>query len=108
MIHAMHHVKINSGPLQVITAADRNDAIRSICRVLTLHQRLTAGEHEASVKFATADRWEHVTITTDAEGAVTPGLWRVSRVPESRIGDDGVLPVEVFDLGVAVGVPDVG
>lgn len=98
MSHAMHHVKINGGPLQVMTATDRNDALRSICRILALHQRLAAGEHDASVKLANADRWEHCTITTDNDGIVTPGLWRVSTVPESRIPDSGVLPVDVFEV----------
>jgi hypothetical protein len=98
MSHASYYVKLNNGPLQVISSTDRDDALRSTCRVLTLHQRLTAGEHEASVKLATADRWEHCTITTDAAGLVTPGLWRVAAVPESRIPDDGALPVEVFSV----------
>jgi hypothetical protein len=94
----MYHIKVNDGPLQVMTATGRDDALRVICRVLTIHQRLTAGEHEAAVKLATADRWEYCTLTTDDEGGVTPGLWRVASVPESRIPDDGSLPVEVFDV----------
>lgn len=87
----MHHVKINGGPLQVVTATDPIDAIRSICRVLTLHQRLTAGEHAAAVRFANATDWSTGTVTTDAAGRVSLGRGWGLPTPAEPIPDSGVM-----------------
>lgn len=98
MTHTMYHVKVNNGPLQVMTATDPIDAIRSICRVLTLHQRLTAGEHTAAVRLATATNWSTGTVTTDAAGRVSLGHGWGLLTPAEPIPDSGDLPVEVFDV----------
>ena len=98
MTHTMHHVKINGGPLQVVTATDPIDAIRSICRVLTLHQRLTAGEHKAAVKLASATDWSVGTVTTDAAGRVSLGRGWGLPTPAEPIPDDGTLPAGCPDV----------
>jgi len=99
MSHAMHHVKINNGPLQVMTATDPIDAIRSICRVLTLHQRLTAGRHDVAVRLASETGWTRGVIHTDADGLVTVGAARWGLpTPAEPIPDGGMMPVDVFDV----------
>lgn len=96
--HAMHHVKIDRLPLQVMTATDPIDAVASVCRVLTLHQRLTAGEHTAAVRLANATDWSTGTVTTDAAGRVSLGRGWGLPTPAETIPDSGDLPVEVFDV----------
>lgn len=98
MIHAMHHVKINNGPLQVVTATDPIDAIASVCRILTLHKRLTAGEHKAAVRLATATDWSTGTVTTDAAGRVSLGRGWGLPTPAKPIPDSGDLPHGVPDV----------
>jgi len=76
MTHTMYHVKVNNGPLQVMTATDPIDAIASVCRILTLHQRLTAGRHDVAVRLATETDWTRGVIHTDADGLITIGAAR--------------------------------
>lgn len=99
MSHAMHHVKISGGPLQVMTATDPIDAIRSICRVLTLQQQLTAGRHDVAVRLATETDWTRGVIHTDADGMITVGAARWGLpTPAEPIPDSGVLPHGVPDV----------